>query len=270
MISKLKISLFSTILCWCCLGINLPINTEDSVNEVTLKQKEMLNTTVIVRTRSGSGSGIIIGCSNSNTVNLFKYHVLTSAHVIYSKFAEFLREVDSITGKVKIEVVDTGCEICIFDYQKQNWNNYNAKLVVENIGYDLAILSFVSKQELAVVKIANGDMLKQVRVFDEIFVVGCPFGFTPMPTTGIVSEILTETNNGQERIIYGSTAQIVPGSSGGGLFKKYAGKYYLIGIPYKVVTTQSGQMISHLSYAISMITAGDFIDQSLVTNPCTK
>ena len=106
-------------------------------------------------------------------------------------------------------------------------------------------------------------MLKQVRVFDEVFAIGCQFGQAPIPTVGIISQILTENNRDKKWIIYRSTAQISPGSSGGGLFREYDGHYYLIGSPYRIWVADNGQIIPHLSYSISLEVAIDFINKNL-------
>lgn len=240
----------------------------EPVDEIALKQKEMRDTIVLVKTRRGTGSGTIVERIGTDNEGEFEYRVITNAHVTHPRFFEYLRTVDFITGELNTEVVDTGCKIIIFDYKNmQSYSTYDANVVEENIGYDLAVLSFVSKDKLSIAAIADNDMLEQVRVFDEIFVVGCQLGCAPSPTFGIISQILTGTNGEQEWTIYCNTAQNTPGSSGGGLFKKYDGHYYLVGIPYRIAVTRNGQLIPHLSHAISMLTARNFLNQNLTTCP---
>lgn len=231
----------------------------ESVDEINIKQKEMRDTIVLVTTRRGSGSGTIIDRLETDIKQMFKYRVLTNAHITHLRFTEYLRDVDSITGRVKVGIIDTGCEITTFDYHSQDRDNRTAKVVAENTIYDLAILSFVSPKELAVAKIADIEMLEQVRVFDDVFAIGCQLGQAPTPTVGIVSQVLIGIRGNKEWIIYSNTAQISPGSSGGGLFKKYDDHYYLIGIPYRVATINNCQIVPHLSHAISMKTANEFI-----------
>lgn len=235
------------------------------IDEIALKQREMLDTIVYVQTRSGRGSGTIIDYVEIEEV--FKYYVLTNAHVVSSRFITQIQGVNSLTGKPKVRVINTGCGIITFDHQNRDWDHHIARVVAEDITNDLAILSFVSDQELVVAKVANDDMLKQIRIFDEIFAVGCQLGRAPSPTVGIISQILTESNNGQERMIYSNTAQISPGSSGGALFKKYVEGYYLIGIPHRVSVAPNRQSVYHLSHAISMLSAKDFINRNLVSYP---
>lgn len=235
------------------------------IDEIQLKQNEMRDTIVLVRTRRGSGSGTIIDCLETDTEGIFEYRVLTNAHITRLRLTIYLQGVDSITGKIRTKTVNTGCEIITFDCQNNDWNQYIAKVIAEDIQYDLAILSFLSDQELAIALIADDEMLKQVRVFDEVFAIGCQLSRAPTPTVGIVSQILTGYTGKPELIVYSSTAQITPGSSGGGLFRKFNDHYYLIGIPYRVDVASNKQFVSHLASAISIVTAKGFLNLNLIS-----
>lgn len=235
------------------------------VDKIARKQKQMRNTTVLVQVRDGSGSGTIIDCIDIDNEEKFEYRVLTNKHVINSRFITLLKGVNSLTGELQTETIDMGCEIITFDHDGKKWNYNTARVIIEDVKYDLAILSFVSKEELFIAKMASVDMLQQVRVFDEIFVIGCQLGCAPTPTTGIISQILIGEHNTKEWVIYSNTAQITPGSSGGGLFKEYENHYYLIGIPYRVAKADNGQFVSHLAYAISITTASNLIESSYIS-----
>lgn len=245
-------------------GENVSEVSSPIVDEITLKQKEMRDTIILVKTRQGNGSGTIMDRLDTEIEGVFEYRVLTNKHVTHLRFVRSLKEVNSLTGKIKVEIADTGCMVVVFDHLNEDWDEYDASVVAESIEYDFAILSFLSNDELAIAKIANTNMLEQIRVFDKIFTIGCQLGRVPIPTTGIISQILTGRYGEREWIIYGNTAQIAPGSSGGGLFKKYDDHYYLIGIPFRLAT-HKGKIILHLSHAISIITARDFIDRNCVS-----
>ena len=104
-------------------------------------------------------------------------------------------------------------------------------------------------------------MLQQVKVFDDVFAVGCQLGKAPIPTVGIISQVWQD----EKWLIYINTAAISPGSSGGGLFKKYDEHYYLIGIPFCVGQSYNGQIMPHIAHAISFAVARDFVDINLVS-----
>lgn len=244
-----------------------PPKVVENTDEIALKQNEMRDTIVLVSTRGGSGSGTIIGKINTKEDGVYEYHVLTNSHVTHSRIIQLLKGVDGITGKLDIQTIDTGCRVILFDYPKQKWETIGARVIAENIVYDLAMLSFRSRRIFPIAKIASMSMLSQIRVFDDVFAIGCQLGMAPTPTRGIISRITKSKNGEKEWVIYGTTSQITPGSSGGGLFKKDDGHYYLIGIPYRISIAGNGQMIPHLAHAISIVTAKQFIDENAVTNP---
>ncbi len=254
------------------------------VDDTTLKQREMRDTIVLVQTYHKSGSGTIIDRIGTEDKDVFEYRVLTNSHVVRPIFFTQLGGVDSITGRLKTTTIGTKYSIVSFDHVDKIQKRYDANLVLEDTEYDLAILSFLSNKELAVAKIADTNMLEQVRVFDEVFAVGCQLTHPPSPTVGIISVVLKGVGNipitfdglqyntikknyQQGWIIYGNTSQISTGSSGGGLFKKYDDNYYLIGIPYLTSFTSGSQFLPHLAYAISISTAKGFIDSTMVSHP---
>lgn len=239
----------------------------ETIDDIILKQTEMRNTIVLISTRNSIGSGTIIDRIELDEEGLYEYRVLSNAHVTYPRLMKLLKNVNAITGKLNIQIIDTGCKIILFNYNNGKWRTIKAKVLSEDTKYDLAMLSFESKDILNVAKVANSDMLSRVRVFDNVFAIGCQLGKYPTPTNGIISQIIKGKNEKKEWIIYSMTSQITPGSSGGGLFKRYDGHYYIIGIPYRTASASNGKMIPHLAHAISLATASDFINENAVTIP---
>lgn len=239
----------------------------ETTDEITLKQNEMRDTIVLVLTQGGTGSGTIIDKINTKEKGVYEYRVLTNSHVTHTRLVQLLKGVDGITRKLDIQTVDKGCTVILFDYSKREQETIRAKVIAEDIVYDLAMLSFRSKKVFPIAKIASKSILAHVRVFDDVFAIGCQFGRAPTPAIGIISQIAKSKNGEKEWAIYRTTSQITPGSSGGGLFKKDGGHYYLIGIPYKIDIASNGQIIPHLAYAISIVTAQQFINENTVINP---
>ena len=68
-------------------------------------------------------------------------------------------------------------------------------------------------------------------------------------------------------VVYANTAQIVPGASGGGLFKEDDGHYYLIGIPFRLDVIKGGHLVPHLAEAISLSAVKNLIHESAVILP---
>lgn len=234
-----------------------------SPDEISIKQKEMLNTNVRVDNHSGSGSGTIIDCIESEEDKLFEIRVLTNAHVTRQRLINKMH-VDSITGRVTRQTIDMGCRIIVFNHIDGTEKVYVAKIVKENIFLDLAILSFFSKEKLAVARIASNELLSSVRVFNEVFAIGCQLGKVPIPTYGIISRIITYRKNNEEANSYMHTAHIAGGSSGGGLFIEHNGHYYLIGIPFRI-ESNSYQLYPHLAESISISVAWPLIDETSIS-----
>lgn len=254
-----------------CLPIDITTNTLETQQEVSpdtieVKRLETIGPIVLVLTRCGTGSGTVIDKLLQVDSEVYEYRVLTNEHVVYSRWVTYMDSVDALTGKVRLKTIDAGCNVITFNTDDQGWRDYTARVVVEDSQCDLAVLSFMSKENLPVVKMADQVKLDRVRVFDEVIAVGCKFGGQPLPTSGIISGIIQGSRGNKGWMVYANTAQIVPGSSGGGLFKEYDGHYYLIGVPYSITVTLDGQLILHMAKAISLSAAIDFIESSYISN----
>jgi len=234
------------------------------LDEISIKQREMLDTNVKVDTYSGSGSGTIIDCIESEEDGLFEIRVLTNAHVTRGRLSNQIVRVNAITGRFTRQIIDTGCRIIVFNHTDETSKVYESKVVKEDTFADLAILSFLSEEELTIARIASNELLSSVRVFSEVFAIGCQLGQVSIPTSGIISRIITHRMGDREAITYMHTAQLVGGSSGGGLFTEHDGHYYLIGIPFRVHNDWN-QTFPHLGESIAISVARTLIDESQVS-----
>lgn len=235
------------------------------LTETEIKYKEMLRTCLLVDTINSLGSGIIIDKTECSP-GIFRYYALTNAHVTECRFVESLTNVDGLTGKVSTKTMDTGCTVV--SYHTIPPEKYKAAVIDEDVDNDLALLLFETASDLPVAMIATDEILDDIRVFDDVFAIGCQLGESPSPSSGIVSRIIN-TDSGENFLqFYGSTAPIAPGSSGGGLFKYVSGHYYLIGVPFSVSLARNGQLMTHLTFAIPISTAKRFIDQCIGSRQC--
>lgn len=225
---------------------------------IDVKQSEMLDVVVFIHTQRGSGSGTIVERLETDRPEEFQYLVLTNAHVTIKRFVPRMIGYDAIRGIPEVSYVDRGCYVFVVDRKQNTVDILIAEIVEENMRQDLAILSFVHTKQLNVATLATDEMLSDIHIFDEVFAVGCQLGNFPSPTIGIISGI----KNRGSTIVYNSTAQISPGSSGGGLFREYGGHYFLIGVPFSVGVAPNGQFVSHLSNAISVTNARKLLDKN--------
>ncbi len=235
-----------------------------SLDTISIKQREMLYTNVKVGTNRGSGSGTIIDCIESEENELFEIRVLTNEHVTRGRRETRIVRVDAITGRVTRQTIDTGCLITVFNHTDETKKVYESRIVKEEAFLDLAILSFLSEDKLPIAKIASGELLSSVRVFSEVFAIGCQLGRFPIPTSGMISRIITHGDGDNERTTYMHTAQLIGGSSGGGLFMEHDGHYYLIGVPFRVHNDWR-QVFPHLGESIAVSVAQPLINESSVS-----
>lgn len=233
------------------------------VDQIAIKQREMLDPIVRVETYKTKGSGAVYAKIATEIDDIFEYRVLTNYHVTRTRII-FSLHIDFITGKLIKISTDTGCSVVVFDPDGQNNKKYTAKIVAEDDCIDLTILSFATDQPISIALLATDEMLKDIHVFGDVFAVGCQLGMRPIPTFGIISKITSGTTKEIKWILYGTTAQTAFGSSGGGLFREYDGHYYLIGIPFRVASTCNQQIIPHLTSAISLSTANNFLNTNSV------
>lgn len=235
-----------------------------NVDQIAVKQHEMLDPIVRIETRRATGSGVIYEKLETETDGVFEYKILTNEHMTRTRII-FSWDADFMIGKLITIPIDTGCSVFVFDPKDKTKKKYISQVIAENHYLDLAILSFETDQIISVAQIATKEMLESIRVFDEVFAVGCQLGMRPIPTFGIISQIISGDTNNVKWILYGTTSPISPGSSGGGLFREYDGHYYLVGIPFRVTVTHDSQIMPHLGNAISIFTARKLIDDNRVS-----
>jgi len=215
----------------------------------------MLYTSVFVSAETTNGSGTIIGKTATEMNGVFRYSVLTNEHITKGRWV--------IYPKSPNKKVDKGCIVWTFDHTANSYESYPASVIVENREVDISLLAFSSSEVLSVAKFATQKMLDKIGVFDEVFAIGCNLKDDfPGPTVGIISLIHTELMGEVDVIIYANTAQIVPGASGGGLFKEYGNHYYLIGIPFRVGLIEEGHVAPHLAEAISTSAVKNLIHEN--------
>lgn len=219
----------------------------------TYKSEEMLRPVVKLDTLLGSGSGVII-YKDTNT-----YYIITNYHVVNRRLSRTLH-VDGLRGISSYTNEDITIQYFNKEYLKvgnKPTGPFVGKIIAKSEELDLAILTFESEQPLNVARLASPVVINNIDVFDSVYAVGCQLAIYPMPTKGIISRIINE----KYFVGFNNSAQITPGSSGGGVFKLYKDHYYLIGISNKAAVNYY-QVFSHYAYAISTKSIYKFLHNS--------
>ncbi len=220
------------------LFVSVEAHDKGSVEQ---KYSQVLNPSVQIDFRGVVGTGVVIDREELklDQKKLYKYKIITVSHIF--------------TNRENIIPWDEN-KICLITFHKNNVEKiYIGSVVKESIGLDLCLVEFITEDKIKDIStLANKKVLSKVRVFDQVYLVGCQAGLEPIATSGIISLIL------YERDAFVTDAEAYFGSSGGGMFKYHKGRYYLIGI-CKSIWTQNGDHLSHISFSSSIKSVLEFI-----------
>ena len=189
----------------------------------------------------GTGSGSIYKSNSSSSF------IITNNHVI---------EAAATTGTIKVELT--------------NGEQYTAKIVGRDPGYDIAVLQIQIGNLPA---IALGDSSK-VSVGDPVLAIGSPLGLASTVTSGIISAlnrpVSTGTVDAQSYVNAIQTdAAINPGNSGGALIDSQG---RIIGVNSAIATLSSGSASGSigLGFSIPINEAKRVIDEIIATGKSTR
>lgn len=174
-----------------------------------------------------SGSGVIVGMTDSQII------ILTNNHVVESSSSLSVTFNDTETVEAAIKGTDSSKDLAIISVDKKN-------------------IKTETLDKIKISKLGNSD---NVRVGDSVVAIGNALGIGQSVTTGIVSAKDREIDElGNASKLIQTDAAINPGNSGGALINL---KGELIGIN---VAKSSGNAIEGMGYAIPINVANDVID----------
>jgi len=102
-----------------------------------------------------------------------------------------------------------------------------AKVRVSDAVKDLALLTVPPVFRLPYAVFAVD---RNTDIFDKVVAVGAGFGHDIVPFVGMILDQSWDGEKPSDKNLIQTSCEIVPGCSGGGLFKKTGGKWYLLGI----------------------------------------
>jgi putative serine protease PepD len=189
----------------------------------------------------GTGSGSIYKTNSSSS------YIITNNHVVNTSGA---------AATIKVEL--------------SNGDQYPAKIIGQDPGYDIAVLQ-IQLGNLPVVAI--GDSTK-VSVGDPVLAIGSPLGLASTVTSGIISAlnrpVSTGTADAQSYVDAIQTdAAINPGNSGGALIDAQG---RIIGVNSAIATLSSGSTSGSigLGFSIPINEAKRVIDEIIATGKSTR
>lgn len=206
-------------------------------SEKQLIQNEIIYTSVQIRTSEGSGSGTVIYQDKKIAYILSALHVVENS---IRQFAIFQDETHYIYEDIKI--VDSCKE------------------------FDLVLLSSKPSWLCAAEYIGSA---RDVEKLDQVWLYGYCGGLenTPILTTGVISQINNTTATNMTRTI--TSAPIIMGNSGCGMFIKINGHYKLAGVyaqVYRIGMDKAVHIVYHVSMASTPKQTLDFITGTITNN----
>jgi len=237
--------------------------------ELTQKHKALLYPTVRVRTGSAGGSGTIIYSNlKPGSEDEYETYVLTNEHVVDNNIKVEKQWNNLLQCDLKKDVL-TECDVEVFSFEYQSWESgygaHKADIVCYDKNMDLALLKVKAIKPFSHVArlFPKGEHKKRLRMFQNLYAVGCGMGHPPLATQGNLTGFSDIIDNYPYWL---SSAATIYGNSGGAVF--LADTYEFIGIPSRIAVNIGGfsaDAITHLSYFIPIISVYKFFDDQVFT-----
>lgn len=211
--------------------------------DVSLRYRELMSPTVRVQSRSEVGSGTILlskqlGRGRARTYVLTAYHIVEEAE---GEAAEGTLEVD-------------------FYAEGELVRSEVARLVAKEVGLDLALLEVRGYHVYETkARIPARERLAEVRPFSKVYAIGCPLGYSPLPTSGELTSKDKELDGNRYWMI---NAPTIFGNSGGGIY--LAGPRVMIGVLSRISAYKNmiDVAVPHMGLVTPMNQVYDWLDQT--------
>ena len=133
-----------------------------------------------------------------------------------------------------------------------------ARLLCRDATLDIALLELTAKDtKFPGVQLASRTALAEIKVFEDVYAVGCPLGNDPIPTHGKLSDTSHMVEGTRHWMI---SAPTYIGNSGGGIF--HAETEELVGVFSKLYTHGSLRptVVPHMGLAIPLTEVYDWLE----------
>jgi hypothetical protein len=186
--------------------------------DLVVMWRELVGPVVQLSGEESVGSGVLLHSQPDEVTGTYVTHILTAWHVV--------RDIQGESGDLERPV-----PVTIYG-EDGSVRHESALLVCHDVQLDAALLSLRTAEPLPNgAALAPRDRLGSVRIFDEIYAVGCPLGNDPIPTRG---EFATLRHRVDEATYWMINAPTYIGNSGGGIFDSRT--HELLGIFSKIYT----------------------------------
>jgi len=189
----------------------MALTTPIFADEIDEKLEHVLYPSVRVLNGNGGGSGTVVYSEDREGDGTFETYVLTNHHVI-DNLIRIERKWDNLTKSYRNEENNEQADVELFSYANGGSTITKSVVKANIVAYianeDIALLHLVHPFQIEhVARILPED--KKLRLFQEIYAVGCPLLVDPMFTKGEVTDL---DNTIDKKSYIGGTANIIWGN----------------------------------------------------------
>jgi S1-C subfamily serine protease len=231
------------------------------------KHASMLYPTVRVRTEKAGGSGTIIYCKEKpNNDGKYETYILTNHHVIDDNIKVEKKWSTLLKRKVETDIL-SDCTVELFNFEYDSWESghsaYKAEIMCYDKDMDLGLLKVKSERKFEYIAdmFPKDQERERLRMFMDLFAVGCGMGHAPLVTCGVLTGFTDIIDNHPYWL---STAPTIYGNSGGAVF--LADSMEFVGIPSRIAVNIAGfsaDAITHMSYFIPIPSIYKFLEDQI-------
>lgn len=192
------------------------------------------------------GSGVLLQSRPSGGEGKYKTHLLTAWHVVRDIYGSPDNTDRPVPVKMYLENGGTQSE--------------TAHLLAHDVRLDVALLVLDTSERMPCgARLASRERLRDVKIFDPVYAVGCPLGNDPIPTAGEVAATQHEVEGCTYWMI---SAPTYIGNSGGGIFD--AETHELLAIFSKIYTHGSlrSTIVPHMGLSTPLTKVYEWLDQT--------
>jgi hypothetical protein len=206
--------------------------------------RELVGPTVQLMGEDTVGSGVLLQSEPIDGTKEYRTYLLTAWHVV----RDIQNGADNLHNPVPVT---------IYGQDKKLWSE-TAELLKYDATIDGALLKLNTTRKIDCgARLAPRSKLAQVKIFEQVYAVGCPLGNDPIPTFGEIADTHHVVDGGHYWMI---SAPTYIGNSGGGIFD--ADTHELLGIFSKIYTHGSLRptVVPHMGLVTSLKTIYDWLD----------
>lgn len=210
--------------------------------DVEVRYRELMSPTVRVNARHEVGSGTILWSRASG--KHARTFILTAWHIVQDNVTE--------EGTMPLEVD--------FYSEGELLRTESGQIVTKQTHLDLCLLEVrgyhVYEQRA---RIPTREQIKKINIFSKVYAIGCPLGYSPLPTSG---ELTSKDKHLDGNLYWMINAPTIFGNSGGGIY--VAKTRTLIGVLSRISAYKNmiDVAVPHMGLVTSMDQVYDWLDKT--------